>query len=313
MTLEEQKRIIRKLKDLGEQGAIHISKRVEEWAIAKFTKDGNEPELGSRGLCIQYRVAGMDEWIPLTWLSFTQFSWETQSDRRSRIQAIEGLFFFTNQQSSNQMGDVVAVRYMPYINVNNDYQLNEDEITLFECTDTGARRKWNHLEFKIYSEPSWGTRSYSLIRADIHKGKNICWFLPWHFSLADEAECPVAPIIVEKNTPYELVLRYRDQLYPLSMEVGKQHSVHLEEDVPVKPTHNWDSIWLCPPYTFTLVATLTWHEKLYGSSQRQLFSSKPHRVRTSDLPPGVRTREQIDHDAWEEAVRSGALNQRHWY
>ena len=114
-------------------------------------------------------------------------------------------------------------------------------------------------------------------------------------------------IIVEKITPYELVLRYREQLYTLSMAIGKEKELALERDVPVKPTHNWDSMWLRPPYTFTLVLRVSWKEELYGSSDRDNFHEKPHYVRTSDLPAGVRTMQQIDHDAWEEGVRSGQI------
>ena len=62
MTQEEQKRIIRSLETLGEQGAVALSQRLEEWATKQFSKNGEAPELGSRGLFVQYRVAAVEEW-----------------------------------------------------------------------------------------------------------------------------------------------------------------------------------------------------------------------------------------------------------
>lgn len=307
MTPEEQRRIIRSLESFGEKEAIAFSKRIEEWATAQFSKDGKMPEMGSRGIFVQYRVVSLDEWQFLKEISFTKFSWETRDDTRNRKEAIENLFYWTNYETSNQMGDVIAVRYMPYIRVDGQTVLKEDEIKEFACTDTGERRMWNQLDFHIYTNPSGSVRGYDLIIPDIKKGDNISWYESWHFSLGDDAECPVAPIIVEEIDDYKLVLRYRDKLYTLSMELGMPHSVDLEEDVPVEPTHNWDSMWLRPPYTFTLVLTVSWKENMYSSSDRDNFHEKPHYVRTSDLPEGVRTMQQIDHDAWEEAVRSGAI------
>ena len=307
MTQEEQKRIIRSLETLGEQGAVALSQRLEEWATKQFSKNGKAPELGSRGLFVQYRVAAVEEWQRLKEISITKFSWETRDDSRNREEAIKGLFYWQNLETSNAMGDVIAVRYMPFISVNGKDEYKEDETKMFDCTDTGERRQWNHLDFQIYTKPSGGVRGYYLIKPDIEKGDDINWYESWHFSLEDDAPCPVAPIIVEEIDDYKLVVRYRDKLYTLSMELGQPHSIDLEEDVPVEPTHNWDSMWLRPPYTFTLVLTVSWKEKLYSSSDWDNFHEKPHLVRTSDLPEGVRTMQQIDHDAWEEAVRSGAI------
>ena len=307
MTQDEQKRIVRSLESYGESGAIALSKRLAEWAEATFTQDGKKPELEHRGIYVQYRVAGVEKWLLLKDISITRFSWETRDDSRSREEAIKGLFYWGNLESSNLMGDVIAVRYMPYIEVNGTYQFKEDERKEFACTDTGERREWNQLDFSIYTDPSGSVRGYTLIAPDIQEGDNISWYESWHFSLEDEEPCPVAPIIVEKITPYELVLRYREQLYTLSMEIGKEKELDLECDVPVKPTHNWDSMWLRPPYTFTLVLRVSWKEELYGSSDRDNFHEKPHYVRTSDLPAGVRTMQQIDHDAWEEGVQSGQI------
>lgn len=312
MTQVEQRRIIACFDSLDEQGAVAYSKRVTEWATQTFSKESEKLDLGSRGIHFDYRVAGSDEWKHLSDVSLTMFSWETNDDARHRRDGINGLFFWKNEESSNKMGDVVAVRWMPFISVNGVYRYKEDEATLFECTDTGKRRKWNHLDFRTYADKGGQVRDYHIIRRDVHKGDNLCWLKSWHFSLADDVPCPVEPILVEEVDDYKLVLRYRDQLYTLSMALDQPHSVTLEEDVPIKPTHNWNSIWLRPPYKFTLVVDMTWQDKVYSSSNRQDLWRKPQIVRTSDLPAGVRTREQIDHDAWEEAVRSGALNQRRW-
>ncbi|MBR1809056.1 MAG: hypothetical protein IJ776_06690 [Paludibacteraceae bacterium] len=304
MTQEEQQRIISVLNSIGEQGSIAISKSVEEWAKSGLDeKDRQSMYMCDRGLYVQYRVAGVDEWFFLKQIPFTHFTWETTSDWRNRTEAVKYLFYWGNLESSNKMGDVVALRYMPYIHVNGENLLKEDEITLFECTDTGERRQWNQLEIRRYDNPGSTDRDYSIDRPDIHEGDNICWYEPWHFSLGDDAECPVAPIIVEHADSFNLVLRYREQLFTLSMQPGMPHSATLETDVHVTPTHNWDGIWMRPPFKFDLVADISWKEELYGSDNRQIFSQKPHFVRTSDLPPGVRTMQQIDHDAWEEAAR----------
>lgn len=37
------------------------------------------------------------------------------------------------------------------------------------------------------------------------------------------------------------------------------------------------------------------------------MAKKKKTYRTSELPAEVRTREQVDHDAWEEAVRNGEI------
>ena len=313
MTQNEQQQIRTAIgSKLDEQSAIALSKRIAEWAKQIFGKDGQKLDLDSRGIHLDYRVAGLDKWEHLDDIYITQFSWETNDDTRRRVDGIKGLFYWKNLQSSNKMGDVTAVRWMPFIRVNSVYQYKEDETTMFECTDTGKRRKWNHLDFRTYADKGGPVRDYHIIRPDIHKGDNLCWLKSWHFSLADDVPCPVEPIIVDYVDDYKLVLRYRDKLYTLSMELGQPHSVTLEDEVPVKPTHNWNSIWLRPPYKFTLVLDMTWQDKIYSSSDKQDLWNKPQFVRTSNLPSGVRTREQIDHDAWEEAVRSGALNQRRW-
>ena len=307
MTPEEQERIVRSLQSFDEQSIVALSKRVETWAkeqFGDFCKSAIPPH---RGICVQYRVAGIDKWYELKRISITAFSWETSDDYRSRKESVQGLFTWGNYESSNQMGDVIAVRYMPYIDVNNENKYKMDEVVEFACTDTGKRRQWNQLNFNIYTEPSQGVRGYNLIRPDIHKGKDICWYQPWHFSLADDVDCPVGPIMVEEVDKYNLVLRYGDKLFPLSMDLDKPHTADLIVDQPVKPTHNWDSIWLRPPYTFTLVATVSWKEKLYSSSNRKQFLTKPHFVLTSDLPEGVKTSQQLDHEAWEEGVRTGRI------
>ena len=303
MTHAEQKCIINSLQTIDEKGAVALSARLEKWAEEQFRVNGEYPRLGSRGICVQFRTENTS-WEVLKYIYLTRVSWETRDDRRSREEDTRNLFYWQNMNSSNKMGDVTAVRYMPFIDVDDEYRFKEDEIKEFKCTDTYKRRKWNHLDFQIYTEPSGGVRGYTLIRPDIRKGANISWYESWHFSLEDDAECPVAPIVIEEISDYQLVLRYRDRLYTLSMDLDKPHTVHLEEDVPVKPTHNWDSIWMRPPYTFTLVLTISWKETIYASSDRENFHNKPHFVRTSDLPEGVRTMQQIDHDAWEEAARS---------
>ena len=310
MTQEEQKRIIRTLETYGEPEAIAYSQRIEKWALETFSRDGHTPELRARGIHVDYRAVTDEAWYLLKDIPFTRFSWETNDDTRTRKEAVQNLFYWQNNESSNQMGDVVEVRLMPYIDVDGQYRYKEDEAKSFDCTDTGKRRKWNQLDLRIYGSTGGGVRDYDIIRPDMHRGDDICWYQSWHFSLGDDVPCPVGPILVEEIDDYHLVLRYGDKLFPLSMELGRQRSAHLIEDQPVKPTHNWDSRWLRPPYSFTLVADLSWKKELYPSTDREQLQHKPHFVRTSDLPPGVRTREQIDHDAWEEAVRSGALNNR---
>lgn len=298
MTQDEQQRIVRSLESFGEAQAVALGQRLALWAKQTFGQDGKELDLDNPGIHVEFRAAGCDEWQLLKDISFTRFSWETRDDTRRRKEAIDGLFYWQNYESSNLMGDVVEVQYMPYIEVNGERQFKMDELKHFDCTDTGEQREWNQLDFSIYTDPSGSVRGYTLIAPDIQEGDDISWYESWHFSLEDEEPCPVAPIIVEKITPYELVLRYREQLYTLSMAIGKERELALERDVPVKPTHNWDSMWLRPPYTFTLVLRVSWKEELYGSSDRDNFHEKPHYVRTSDLPAGVRTMQQIDHDAW---------------
>ena len=40
---------------------------------------------------------------------------------------------------------------------------------------------------------------------------------------------------------------------------------------------------------------------------KHTMAKKKKTYRTSELPAEVRTREQVDHDAWEEAVRNGEI------
>ena len=307
MTLEEQNQIVRILDDYC-GNAVGIGKRASQWAAEQFSVDGKAPDVISRGVCVDYRVVGADMWTNLTYISLTSSNSETNSDRQSRRNNVKNLFFWANKDTSNMLGDVIAIRYMPYVYVNNKHHHKEDETKIIKCTDTGERRQWNQLDFRIYDDPrGGGVRNYDIIKPDIHKGDDLCWYQSWLFSLEDDVPCPVAPIIVEEIDDYKLVLRYKDRLHTLSMEVGQPNSVTLEEGVPVHPTHNWGPGWLRDDYTFDLVLDLSWKEKLYSSTDKEDYQEKPHFVRTSDLPADVRTMQQIDHDAWEEAVRSGAI------
>lgn len=166
---------------------------------------------------------------------------------------------------------------------------------------------WNHLEFYIFSDPGWNKYDYHIVGDDIHAGDDINWYLPWHFALEDDAECPVAPIIVERADENGLLLSYRSRHIELSLKKGKCCEAKIEDEKQVKPTHTWDGFTERPAYRFSLRLILSHRDKLYGSTDKEQFQSKPHYIRTSDLPPGVRTMQQIDHDAWEEAVARGLI------
>ena len=310
MTKDEQKSVKRSLGLLGEVGAIAWSQRVAEWAKGQFGAD-KDIDGANRGICVEYQVAGDEQWYRLKLIELTRWSWEPRDNANSRKHDIQNLFYWKNLETSNELGDVVSVRYMPYIYVNKELKFKEDEMKVFPCTDTGEKRRWNHLAIDIYSEPEWTKYDYHIMRDDIVLGNDLNWYKPWHFALEQDAVCPVAGIFVERIGESDLVLRYHDQLLTLSVEQGKRNMVTLENDTPVTPTHTWDSRYTRPKFTFTLTATLSWKEHDYGSSDIVSFQKRPEgRVATSDLPPEVRTMQQIDHDAWEEGVRSGAIGRR---
>ena len=304
MTQQEQEKIVSQIGRICFESALSISKRLEKWADELF----GPSDYGfsyDRGFLFQYQIDACDEWFQLNALSLP-VRVMSASDSNSFNNRIRNLFYWGNLESSNKLGDVSAVRYMPYVSNGSVRYTKDEETTVVPCSVTGQRREWNHLDFKIVFTPGWNGRDYSFDIDDVHVGDDLNWYLPWHFSLEDDAECPVAPVIVEHVDEYELVVRYRDQQFTLSMSPNKQHAVPLEKDIPVKPTHTWEP-GRRPDYTFSLELIISWRENLYGSRDKEAFQSKPHFVRTSDLPPDVRTMQQIDHDAWDYAVRNGLI------
>lgn len=305
MTNQEQQKIISRISRICFESALSTSKRIEQWADEKFGPDTEIVFKRDRGFLVQYQTEGRDEWFNLRTVPLPRGTMRTDESNRLS-ENVQNIFYWANLETSNELGDVSAVRFLPYITVDNKYHLKEDEAVVTPCTVTGEKREWNHLEIQVYSDPGWNKYDYSFNIDDIQDGDDLNWYLPWHFALEDDAVCPVAPIIVERADEFELVIRYRDQQYSLNMAPGKEQSVTLEKDVPVVPTHTWDG-GRRPNYEFTLVLTISWREELYGSRGKESFQTKPHYVRTSDLPPGVRTMQQIDHDAWEYAVKNGLI------
>ena len=139
---------------------------------------------------------------------------------------------------------------------------------------------------------------YFLAKPDIHVGANISRYQSWHFDIERDMPCPVAPIIVEAMDEYTLTLRYRDQLYRLSMKEGESDSVVLEHETPVTPTHAFTRLELREPYRFTLSLQIERRKYIYGSSNMNGFGEPPVFDPKTGRIVGVKTMQQIDHDAW---------------
>ena len=170
--------------------------------------------------------------------------------------------------------------------------------------------QWDYLQFSVQDNPKRGIHTYFLAKTDIHVGENISWYKSWHFDIEQEEPCPVAPIIVEAMDEYSLVLRYREQTYRLSMKEGERSSIDLEKDHPVQPTHAWTRMELREPFTFTLTLTIERRGRIYGSTVRKGYDEPPVFDPKTGRVVGVKTMQEVDHDAWEDAAnyqRTGTL------
>lgn len=307
MTLEEQQQFCN-IVELISDSSTGLRARVNEWGKTHFENEQYRvSDAGSNCLMAQYRIAGSDRWTDICTID-TREGRESTDDLKRRHNKIKNLFYDINQTTSNQLGDAVAVRCVPFIavfdreTVHYRYEYKEDEARVKECTDTGERPQWNQLNIKISTEPSTSVRTYDIQRSQVQAGDDLCWYQSWHFFLEEDAPSPVAPIIVEEADDYHIVLRYRDQLIHLGPAADMQHEATLEKAVPVTPTKNWYVVYLPNPYTFDLQISIRWAHKLYDPDTKEKFQQVPaQQYSTSDLPEGVRTMQQIDHDAWEEA------------
>ncbi|MBQ7631794.1 MAG: hypothetical protein IJS82_03425 [Paludibacteraceae bacterium] len=162
--------------------------------------------------------------------------------------------------------------------------------------------QWNYLVFDIKDKPHEGINMYFLANTDIHVGANISRYQSWHFDVELGEPCPVAPIIVEAMDEYTLTLRYRDQLYRLSMKEWESDTAVLERETPVTPNHAYTRLELRKPYRFTLTLRIERREYTYGSSSMSGFGGPPVFDPKTGRIVGVKTMQEVDHDAWEAAA-----------
>lgn len=162
--------------------------------------------------------------------------------------------------------------------------------------------QWDYLVFDIQDEPHEGINMYFLAKTDIHVGANISRYQSWHFDVEREEPCPVAPIIVEAMDEYSLTLRYRDQLYRMSMKAGESDKAILEHKTAVTPNHAYTWLELRAPYRFTLTLRIERRGRVYGSSSMDGFGEPPVFDPKTGRIVGVKTMQEIDHEAWEEAA-----------
>ena len=162
--------------------------------------------------------------------------------------------------------------------------------------------QWDYLQFNVKDNPQRGIHTYFLAKNDIHVGENISWYKSWHFDIEMEAPCPVAPIIVESMDEYTLTLRYREQSYRLSMKEGERCSAVLEKNHPIQPTHAWTRMELRDPFTFTLTLNIERRGRIYGSTVRDGYDYPPEFDSKTGRVKGVKTMQEVDHDAWEAAA-----------
>ena len=309
MTQREQGEIVGSIINMT-AGGYSLRKRIRQWGQETFCDGNSRYNLGyGAGWSIQCRTAGMEGWLELSSIGAQSSPTESRDDvRRREVQAMN-IFSDGNKQSSNNLGDVTEVRCVPYVSLQ-DRETNqwierykEDEARIYPCTDTGEAREWNTLEVHMKATPSDSARSYHIALNDIQPSDDVCWYLPWHFSQEADAPCPVAPIIVEEADAYHIAIRYREQRFELRAAMGQQHSVVLEQDKPVEPTHNWYEVRMPEPFRFTIELQIVWDGQGYRSTDKEKFQTvPPQQYATGDLPSDVRTMQQRDHDAWEEAT-----------
>ena len=159
-------------------------------------------------------------------------------------------------------------------------------------------KEWNEVYLNVRDYPT-GTPGCLIPRKAIHPGDNISWYLPWHFDLDEVCECPVAPITVVRVDAYGLTVSYRDKEYTLNMNQEDKQKVILENNVVVFPTIPATHAWMREPFGFTLSLEIEWTNPRYRQYRsKKDFQSKPDYSKIKE----VRTREQIDHDAWQYAV-----------
>ncbi len=172
----------------------------------------------------------------------------------------------------------------------------EDKIT--------PQGQWDYLVFDIEDNPKQGINMYFLAKTDIRVGANISRYKSWHFDVDLKEPCPVGPIIVEAFDEYTLTVRYRNQLYTMSMKEGESNASVLEQDTAVTPTHAYTWLELRKPYSFTLTLRIERRGRIYGSSDMEGFGEPPVFDPKTGRIVGVKTMQEIDHDAWEEATHA---------
>ena len=308
MTQQEQFKIIAAVIELTASG-FSAGKKAKKWAQETYCQGESGMDVSSAGWSIQCRAKATDEWHELNCIAAQHAATESSDDRRRREVDAMGTFTEATGETSNQMGDITEVRCVPYVMLYDSKRkiyfpvYQEEEAILHTCTDTGTKPEWNKLTLMLDAKPSDASCDYTILRKDMQAGDDLNWLLYWHFFLDEDAACPVAPLTVEEIDNYHITLRYRDRLITLGAGLCQTSRAVLEEAVAVEPTNKWYKAFKPGNYVFNWKVRVEWRENPYARETKEEFQTMPpQQYSTSELPADVRTMQQRDHDAWEEAT-----------